>query len=99
MIQIKKQKTKQTNKQINIFRSTTFQLNQVQSLQNCQEIFLGVSWDDSNEKTNKLTNKQTNKQISNFEINNISAKSSPIFPKLSANHPWGISRWFNWENK
>ena len=70
---------KQTNKQINNFRSKISQLNQVQSLQKFQEIFLGVSQDDSNEKINK----QTDKLLKKLLINNILAKSSPIFMKLS----------------
>ena len=43
--QTKKQKTNKT-----FFISTIYQLNQVQYLQNFQEIFPGVSQDDSNKK-------------------------------------------------
>ena len=35
------------------------------------------------------TNKQTNKH---FLIDNISAKSCPIFTKLSENFPWGYPK-------
>ena len=59
-----KQTNKQTNKQFLIL--TISQLNQVQSLQTFQEIFLWLSQDDSNKKT-----KKTNKHF--FSIDNISA--------------------------
>ena len=61
---INKQINKQTNKQI--FRSTISQLDQVQSLQNFQKIFLGVFQDNSSEKTTKNNKKQTNKQKAIF---------------------------------
>ena len=48
-----------------------------------------VSLDDSNEKKQKPTNKQTNEH---FYIDNISAKSSLIFTKLSGNLFGGILR-------
>ena len=63
MIQIKNLKiNKKTNKKY--FRSTIYQLNQVQYVQDFQKLFLGVSQDNSNEKkTYKQTNKQTNKHF------------------------------------
>ena len=73
------------------------QIPQLQCLLIFQEIFLGVSWDNSNKKTkNEQTNKQINKQTNIFLINNISAKSGPIFMKHSGNLPRGILRWFKW---
>ena len=68
---------KQTNKQkTHIFRSTISQPNQVRSLWNFQEILLWVSQDDSNKK---LKN--------SLWIDNISAKLSQIFMKLSVKLP------------
>ena len=66
MIQIKtKNKQIKTNKQISkkqidFFRSTISELNQVRSLRNFQKLFLGVTQDDSNKKQK---NKQTNKNF------------------------------------
>ena len=48
------------------------QLNQVQYLQNIQEIFMGVSRDDSNEKTSKQTNQKTDKQFFRSTISLLS---------------------------
>ena len=83
-------KQKQTRERQTIFRWTISQPNQVGSLQNCQEIFLWASQDDSSTR-NKSKNKQTNYQTNTFLSQ---PKQFQYLPKLSENLLMGIPRGF-----